>query len=131
MPSLVLRLELGTVTMLFCGDATEAAQADLLLAPDELRARIYVPPHHGAATPYASALVGAVHPEVALISVGLDNRYGHPTAETLAALAGVPTYRTDRDGTVEVRADDARLVVHAHANGLGPPRAQGIPRLAR
>ena len=130
-PSIVLRLELGAVTMLFCGDATEAAQADLLLAPDELRARIYVPPHHGAATPYANALVGAVHPEVALISVGLDNRYGHPTAETLAALAGVPTYRTDRDGTVEVRADDARLSVHAHANGLGPPRAQGIPRLAR
>lgn len=130
-PSLVLRLDLGTATILFCGDATEAAQADLLLAPEGLRARIYVPPHHGAATPYASALVGAVQPEVALISVGLDNRYGHPTTETLAALASVPTYRTDRDGTVEVSADGARLVVHSHANGLGPPRAQGIPRLAR
>jgi competence protein ComEC len=130
-PSLVLRLELGASSILFSGDATEAAQADLLLAPDLLRARIYVPPHHGATTPYASALAGAVRPEVALISAGLDNRYGHPTAETLAALAGVPTYRTDRDGTVEVIADGARLIVHAHANGLPPPRAQGIPRLAR
>jgi competence protein ComEC len=130
-PSLVLRLELGSTSILFSGDATEPAQADLLLAPDALRARIYVPPHHGAATPYASALVGAVHPEVALISAGLDNRYGHPTAETLAALAGVPTYRTDRDGTVEVRVDGPRLVVHGHANGLPPPRPQGIPRLAR
>jgi len=130
-PSLVLRFESGPVTVLFSGDATEAAQADLLLAPDALRARIYVPPHHGAATPYANALVGAVHPEVALISAGLDNRYGHPTAETLAALAGVPTYRTDRDGTVEVTTDGARLVVHAHANGLPAPRPQGIPRLAR
>jgi len=130
-PSLVLRLELGTVSILFSGDATEAAQADLLLTPEALHARIYVPPHHGAATPYASALVGAVHPEVALISAGLDNRYGHPTAETLTALAGVPTYRTDRDGTVEVSADGPRLVVHPHANGLSPPRAQGIPRFAR
>jgi competence protein ComEC len=130
-PSLVLRLELGPVSVLFSGDATEAAQADLLLAPDTLRARVYVPPHHGAATPYASALVGAVHPEVALISVGLDNRYGHPTAETLAALAGVPTYRTDHDGTVEVTLDGSRLVVHPHANGLPPPRPQGIPHLAR
>jgi len=128
-PSLVLRFELGPDTALFSGDATEAAQADLLLAPEMLRARIYVPPHHGAATPYASRLVGAVRPEVALISVGLDNRYGHPTAETLAALSGVPTYRTDRDGTVEVSADGARLLVHAHANGLSPPRPQGIPRL--
>jgi competence protein ComEC len=130
-PSLVLRLELGSVSALFSGDATEAAQADLLLAPDALRARIYVPPHHGAATQYANALAGAVHPEVALISAGLDNRYGHPTPETLAALAGVPTYRTDRDGTVEVSADGARLVVRAHANGLPPPRPQGIPRLGR
>jgi len=130
-PSLVLRLELGSTSILFSGDATEPAQADLLLAPDALRARIYVPPHHGAATPYATALVGAVHPEVALISAGLDNRYGHPTAETLAALAGVPTYRTDRDGTVEVRVDGPRLLVQGHANGLPPPRPQGIPRLAR
>jgi len=130
-PSLVLRLELGSVTMLFSGDATEAAQADLLLSPEALRARIYVPPHHGAATPYASALVGAVHPEVALISVGLDNRYGHPTAETLGALAAVPTYRTDRDGTVAVIAEGARLIVQPHANGLAAPRAQGIPRLGR
>ena len=130
-PSLVLRLEIGSVSVLFSGDATDAAQADLLLAPETLRARIYVPPHHGAATPYASALVGAVHPEVALISAGLDNRYGHPTPETLAALAGVPTYRTDRDGTVEVSVDGARLIVRAHANGLAPPRAQGIPRLSR
>ena len=128
-PSLVLRLELGTVSALFSGDATEAAQADLLLAPESLRARIYVPPHHGAATPYASQLVSAVRPDVALISVGLDNRYGHPTAETLSALAGVPTYRTDHDGTVEVIADGARLWVHPHANGLPPPRPQGIPRL--
>ena len=130
-PSLVLRLELGPVSVLFSGDATETAQADLLLAPGALRARVYVPPHHGAATPYASALVGAVHPEVALISAGLNNRYGHPTPETLAALAGVPTYRTDRDGTVELTMDGSRLVVHVHANGLPPPRPQGIPQLPR
>jgi len=130
-PSLVLRFELGSTSILFSGDATEAAQADLLLAPESLRSRIYVPPHHGAATPYAKALVGAVRPEVALISVGLDNRYGHPTAETLAALDGVPTYRTDRDGTIEVSADGPRLAVRPHANGLPPPRPQGIPRLGR
>ena len=130
-PSLVLRLEVGTTSILFSGDATDTAQADLLLAPEALRSRIYVPPHHGAATPYARALVAAVRPEIALISVGLDNRYGHPTADTLAALAGVPTYRTDRDGTVEVIADGPRLAARAHANGLAPPRAQGIPRLGR
>lgn len=129
-PSLVLRLELGPVSALFSGDATEAAQADLLLAPGLLRSRIYVPPHHGAATPYATALAAAVHPEVALISAGLHNRYGHPTSETLSALSGVPTFRTDRDGTIEVTTDGQKLAVHPHANGLAPPRPQGIPRLS-
>ena len=128
-PSLVLRFEQGPASILLSGDATEAAQADLLLAPELLRSRIYVPPHHGAATPYAQALATAVHPEVALISVGLDNRYGHPTSETLRALSGVPTYRTDRDGTIDVTADGQKLAVHPHANGLAPPRPQGIPKL--
>lgn len=44
-PSLVLRLELGTFSMLFMGDATEQAQADLLLSKDSLASRVYVPPH--------------------------------------------------------------------------------------
>ena len=128
-PSLVLRLELGPASILFSGDATEAAQADLLLTPESLRSRIYVPPHHGAATPYAKALVAAVRPEIAVISAGLDNRYGHPTAETLTALGGVPTYRTDRDGTIEIRADGPRLSVKAHANGLPAARVQGVPHV--
>ena len=52
-----------------------------------------------------SAAVYALRPEVAAISVGLDNRYGHPAQETLDKLeaAGAEIYRTDRDGTIRVR----------------------------
>ena len=78
-PSLVLRIERGGFSALFMGDATDEALADLLLHPEGLRSRVYVPPHHGAATPHSAALVDAVRPEVALISVGAGNRYGHPT----------------------------------------------------
>jgi beta-lactamase superfamily II metal-dependent hydrolase len=113
--------------MLFMGDATEKAQADLLLHADALGARVYVPPHHGAATPYAAALVAAVRPAAALISVGAQNRYGHPTPETLAALGRIPTYRTDRDGTVELDLDGTQLVVRTHANGLPAPRGGSLP----
>jgi competence protein ComEC len=127
-PSLVLRLERGAFSMLFMGDATEQAQADLLLSPSSLAASVYVPPHHGAASQYAVPLVDAVRPSAAVISVGAQNRYGHPTPETLAALGRVPTYRTDRDGTVELdQGGNARLVVRTHANGLPPPRRGFIP----
>jgi competence protein ComEC len=127
-PSLVLRLERGSFSMLFMGDATEQAQADLLLGPGSLAARVYVPPHHGAASAYAVPLVDAVRPAAAVISVGAQNRYGHPTPETLAALGGVPTYRTDRDGTVELdQGGSTQLVVRTHANGLPPPRGGSLP----
>ena len=126
-PSLVLRIERGRFSALFMGDATDDALADLLLDPEGLRSRIYVPPHHGAATPHAVTLAQAVRPEVALISVGAGNRYGHPTPETLAALSGIATFRTDRDGTVEVSLDGPGLVVRAHANGLPPPRRGFVP----
>ncbi|MEP6695114.1 MAG: ComEC/Rec2 family competence protein [Chloroflexota bacterium] len=126
-PSLVLHVELGRFSALFMGDATDEALADLLLHPEGLRSRVYVPPHHGAATPHGVTLVQAVHPELALISVGAGNRYGHPTPETLAALSGITTFRTDRDGTVEVSLDGPGLVVRAHANGLPPPRRGSVP----
>ena len=127
-PSLVLRLERGSFSMLFMGDATEQAQADLLLSPELLAARVYVPPHHGAASAYAVRLVDAVSPSAAVISVGAQNRYGHPTPETLAALGRIPTYRTDRDGTVELdQSGNAQLVVRTHANGLSPPRGGSLP----
>jgi competence protein ComEC len=73
-------------------------------------------------------LVDAVRPSAAVISVGAQNRYGHPTPETLAALGRVPIYRTDRDGTVELdQGGNAQLVVRTHANGLPPPRRGFLP----
>jgi competence protein ComEC len=55
--------------------------------------------------------VAAVAPAVAVISVGADNKFGHPSPEVLARLAGVPVYRTDRRGTVEMVSDGERLWV--------------------
>ncbi|MGH2498775.1 MAG: ComEC/Rec2 family competence protein, partial [Candidatus Limnocylindria bacterium] len=126
-PNLVLRLERGEFSMLFTADAEDAALADLLLAPERLRARVYVPPHHGAATPHGTALADAVRPELALLSVGASNRYGHPTPETLAALGTLPVYRTDRDGTVEIAIDGPKLSVRTGASGLPPPRGGRVP----
>lgn len=63
--------------------------------------------HHGSDDAGLPALLERTLPSLGVISVGSDNPYGHPTATTLATLAahGVPTLRTDRDGTVtlEVR----------------------------
>ena len=121
LPNLVLRARVGTLTALLLGDASERGQEDLLLNPVELRAEVYVPPHHGAATPHADALVAAVQPSVALISVGAGNRYGHPTPETLRALSRVRTLRTDRDGTLEILLDGDILRCATRTTALPRP----------
>jgi competence protein ComEC len=126
-PSLVMRIERGSFSALFTGDAVDDALGRLLERPDRLASRVYVPPHHGAETRFAAGLRAAVHPDVALISVGAGNRYGHPTPQTLEALAGVATYRTDKDGTVEIAFDGTGLGVRTHANALPPPRRGSIP----
>jgi competence protein ComEC len=62
--------------------------------------------HHGSDDAGLEAFLARSDPELAVISVGADNSYGHPTPATLATLAdaGVPVLRTDEEGTVEINA---------------------------
>jgi competence protein ComEC len=105
--SLVVSVVAAGVEVLFSGDIEAIAQADL----GPLPAAILKVPHQGAATTDLDWLTASA-PRIAVISVG-TNDYGHPAAEVIAALeaAGAVVYRTDRDGTVELRLD--RLVVPA------------------
>jgi len=105
--SVVLLLEWGAFRALLTGDAPQAvenalARTGLLEDIDVLKVG-----HHGSRTSTGSALLRATLPEVALISAGRDNGFGHPHAEVLDRLAahGVRVLRTDRDGTIVVRVD--------------------------
>jgi beta-lactamase superfamily II metal-dependent hydrolase len=102
--SLVLRLTYGGVTFLFTGDIEKEGEQALLrrgvLAPvDVLKVA-----HHGSASSTSDDFVKAVKPKISVISVGKNN-YGHPSDQTLSALAGVGTcvWRTDIHGTVVVQ----------------------------
>jgi competence protein ComEC len=83
------------------------AESETLLPLDLRDVDAMKVPHHGSADPGLPDLLERLRPEVAGIEVGLHNSYGHPAPATLAALrrAEVPTYRTDRDGTVTVTVD--------------------------
>ena len=69
--------------------------------------------HHGSEDPGLAAELRGLRPRIAVISCGRDNEYGHPRAETLAALEsspGLAVYRTDEDGRVVVESDGARTI---------------------
>jgi len=69
--------------------------------------------HHGSETSTSSQFLAAVAPEVAVISVGADNTFGHPSPEVLERLIDRVgednVYRTDEDGTIEFITDGDRL----------------------
>jgi competence protein ComEC len=70
--------------------------------------------HHGSADPQLNALLELVRPQIAVISVGHENDYGHPTPSTLDALqesSGLAVYRTDEDGRITVESDGRRMTV--------------------
>jgi competence protein ComEC len=104
--SVVARVTVHGVRVLFTGDLGAEAEARILDRGVDLSADVLKVPHHGSADvdPEFLAATGA---RVALVSVGADNDYGHPTAYALRLLGqdGMRIERTDRDGDVAVVGD--------------------------
>ncbi|MFF5176090.1 ComEC/Rec2 family competence protein [Micromonospora sp. NPDC000089] len=121
--SVVLRATVAGVRILLPGDAETEEQRDLLdrVPPDALRAEVLKVAHHGSAY-QDPAFLAAVRPAVAVVEVGLDNDYGHPSPSILSGFArdGVRVLRTDTDGDVAVVTGPRGLAVVAR--GLPPGR---------
>lgn len=102
--SIITKITYGKTDLLFMGDA-ETHSEELLLRKyimGELRADIIKLGHHGSNTSSSPEFLRAVSPDVAIISCGLDNKYGHPHSETLDTLEDqkIQYYRTDMQGSV-------------------------------
>ena len=114
--STIASVRYGLVRFLLVGDA-ERAEEDWLLEKerDELQADVLKVGHHGSSTSSSDAFLHAVRPEVAIISVGARNKYGHPSNDVLYALSrvGAEVLRTDEAGTVVVRTDGVHIEIEA------------------
>jgi len=112
--SVVCRLTYGEHAFLFTGDCEEQGEASILHRRGlDLSADVLKVGHHGADTSTSDAFLIAVDPEIALISVGAGNDYGHPASSTVEKLAnsGAEIYRTDMCGDIVVVSDGETLKV--------------------
>lgn len=107
--SVVIKLTMGRASFLLTGDIGSSGEAALIRSGADLRATVYKVPHHGSATSSTGEFVSAVGPLVDVISVGRDNRFGHPSPEVLDRLDGHAVFRTDLRGDIAVSTDGRRL----------------------
>jgi competence protein ComEC len=120
--SLVFLLTYGEFRMLFTGDVSGSIENRLGREyGEQLRVQVLKVSHHGSATSTSRSFLETVQPELAVISVGRGNRYGHPSLTVLWRLArdGAEVRRTDRDGTVVIEAwPDGAWEVRTAAEGF-------------
>ena len=115
--SIVARLDYGSFSMLLAGDAEEQTEHRLLTKELDLQVRVLKVPHHGSKYASSKDFLERVKPEVAIVSCGAWNRYGHPAQAVLdrlkAANPNVKLYRTDLQGeiTITTRGKDNDMTI--------------------
>jgi len=100
--SLVLRLTLGEVSFLFCGDVEAAAEEEIRRANPNLQSTVIKAPHHGSKTSSTLEFVESVRPKYAVFTVkaGGRHRLPHPIVLKRYEDLGVKAFLSDRDGAI-------------------------------
>nr|MBA2486369.1 DNA internalization-related competence protein ComEC/Rec2 [Nitrospira sp.] len=115
--SVVTELKCGDRHMLFTGDIEREALARLTRSGVFGHVTLLKVPHHGARSSLEHNWLNTIRPEIAVVSAGRRNPYGHPVDEVVAAYRSVAAqvWRTDQDGAIWVDLDlqQQRLSVHS------------------
>jgi competence protein ComEC len=113
--SIVARLDYGTFSMLLAGDAESQTEHRLMTKELNLQTKVLKVSHHGSKYASSGDFLNRVKPEIAIVSCGAWNRYGHPNQAVLDRLraANVKLYRTDLQGeiTITTRGKDNEVTV--------------------
>lgn len=107
--SIVIKMVYGEESFLFMGDAEEKNESSRQWP----QATVLKVGHHGSDTSSSESFLNQVKPEISVISVGINNTYGHPKKTTLDKLnaLGTSIYRTDQNGTITITCDGTNCVV--------------------
>lgn len=117
--SVVLEVVYGDVAVLLPGDIGAAVERGLAAQLTPARVRVLKVAHHGSRTSTSRELVERWRPQIAIISAGRGNTFGHPAPEVLRRLesVGATIYRTDLHGQIRIETDGHRVHVHTYVGG--------------
>ena len=107
--SSVIYLNYNNYKFLFMGDASTTREKDILEKYNLNNIDVLKIGHHGSKTSSSKGFIDEIKPKYAIISVGKNNRYGHPNKEVLNNLEGSKIYRTDEDGSIMFKIKSNKL----------------------
>lgn len=112
--SVAIKLQNGNNSFVFTGDAEVQSENEMLKTGIDLDADVLKLGHHGSSTSNSDKFLDAVTPDMAVISVGEGNQYGHPDDEVLQAMKdrNIKLYRTDEQGTIIIESDGNKITVN-------------------
>ena len=93
------------------GDAGKEKEKDILDKYNISNIDILKVGHHGSNTSSSESFINGINPKYSIISVGKNNRYGHPNKEVLNVLEQSKIYRTDEDGSIMFKIKNNKLKI--------------------
>ena len=109
--SIVIYTELGGYKFMFMGDASVEVEENLIQKYNLQDIDVLKVGHHGSRTSSSKEFIDKISPNYSIISVGKNNRYGHPNKEVLDNLKDSKIYRTDQDGSVMFKIKNNKLKI--------------------
>ena len=109
--SSVIYTELNNHKFLFMGDAGMEVEKDLLEKYNLKDIDVLKVGHHGSKTSSDKNFIDEINPKYSIISVGKNNRYGHPNNSVLDNLEDSKIYRTDKDGSIMFKIKNNKLEI--------------------
>lgn len=107
----VIYTELGEYKFMFMGDASSITEKDILNKYNLPDINVLKVGHHGSKTSSSKVFINEINPKYSIISVGKNNRYGHPNKEVLNNLEKSKIFRTDLDGSIMFKIKNNRLKI--------------------
>ena len=107
----VIYTELNGYKFMFMGDASNITEKEILDKYNLPNIDVLKVGHHGSKTSSSKEFINKINPKYSIISVGKNNRYGHPNKEVLNNLKKSKIYRTDKDGSIVFKIKNKKTLL--------------------
>ena len=107
----VVYIDLNGYKFLFMGDASTTTEKEIISIYNLPNIDVFKVGHHGSKTSSSKNFINEINPQYSIISVGKNNRYGHPNKEVLNNLKESKIYRTDVDGSIMFKIKNNKLKI--------------------